>query len=282
MCSVCDKIQPTYAVPQSKTPTHCFGCKKEGMINVKHRKCSVCNKKRPNYGPEGSKRPTHCVSCKDPSMIDLVHTMCKTPLCMTRADQSVYEGYCLRCAVHNGIEVKRNYKTREKAVVDSVKAEYSEMEWKMDKIIEGACSKRRGDMHVDLGYLYLIVEIDEHQHRGYMESCDKRRYHDIAHDVYSSSGERPIVFLRFNPDEYIDKSGSLISTPWCRLKTGLWSISKDRVIEFIDRTDILTSRINYYLDEDNIPSAPITVETMFYNGHDPSNPIATLAIEGRI
>jgi hypothetical protein len=166
--------------------------------------------------------------------------------------------------------------------LDAVKGEYPEMEWKMDKVVEGACSKRRGDMHVDLGYLYLIIEIDENQHRGYTELCDKRRYHDIAHDVYSSSGERPIVFLRFNPDEYTEKTGKKVSTPWKRLKTGLWSISRDRVIEFIDRTDILTSRINYYLDEDNIPSAPITVETMFYNGHDPSNPIATLAIEGRI
>ncbi len=282
MCSVCHKVQPIYSDPSTKTASHCFKCKTSDMINIKHQKCSVCNKKRPNYGLEGSKKPTHCASCKSSSMVDLVHTMCKTPLCSTRADQSVYDGHCVRCAVHNGFDVKRNYKTKEKYVVDIIKAEFPDIDWKSDKGIEGACSRRRGDLHADLGYLYLIIEVDESQHRGYAELCDKRRYHEIAHDVYSSSGERPIVFLRFNPDGYLDSSNTRITTPWKQLKSGLWSIGKDRIIEFLDRSDILTRRIEYYLDEDNIPSAPLIVETMFYDNHNPESPVVSLSLDGRI
>lgn len=126
------------------------------------------------------------------------------------------------------------------------------------------------------------LQVDESQHRGYAELCDKRRYHEIAHDVYSSSGERPIVFLRFNPDGYVDSSNTRITTPWKQLKSGLWSIGKDRIIEFLDRLDILTQRIEYYLDEDNIPSAPLIVETMFYDNHNPDSPVVSLSLDGRI
>jgi hypothetical protein len=203
-------------------------------------------------------------------------------MCNTRAEQSVYDGFCVRCAVYNGVNVKRNHKTREKAVTDVIKEEFSEMDWKTDKIIDGACSRRRGDIHVDLGYLYLIIEIDERQHRGYPELCDKRRYHEIALDVYSSSGERPIVFLRFNPDGYTDNEGIVVTTPWGRTKTGLWSLTKERIIEFLDRTDVLTNRIEYYMDEDNIPSNPLTVETMFYDGHNPDTTVIHLDLTNRI
>ena len=60
------------------------------------------------------------------------------------------------------------------------------------------CSKRRPDLFLDLGYQILIIEIDENQHLDYDCSCENKRIMELSQDV----GHKPIVFIRFNPDEY--------------------------------------------------------------------------------
>jgi hypothetical protein len=65
-----------------------------------------------------------------------------------------------------------------------------------DKIVEGGCSRRRPDVRIDMGSHIIIVECDEDQHKGY--SCENKRMMEI----FQNCGNRPIVFIRFNPDSY--------------------------------------------------------------------------------
>ena len=50
----------------------------------------------------------------------------------------------------------------------------------------------------------IIVEIDENAHINYDSSCENKRLMELSQDL----GFRPIVFIRFNPDDYIDKEGN--------------------------------------------------------------------------
>lgn len=51
------------------------------------------------------------------------------------------------------------------------------------------------DIRFDCIWFQLIVEIDEHQHRGAGYKCDKRRMYDIIAKL-----GMPCIFIRYNPD----------------------------------------------------------------------------------
>ncbi len=55
-------------------------------------------------------------------------------------------------------------------------------------------------MFLDLGYQVVIVEIDENQNIDYDCSCENKSLMELSLDV----NHRPIVFIRFNPDEYTE------------------------------------------------------------------------------
>tara|TARA_B100000787_G_C16097671_1_gene251957 strand:+ start:308 stop:586 length:279 start_codon:yes stop_codon:yes gene_type:complete len=63
------------------------------------------------------------------------------------------------------------------------------------------------DIRYDCLTYHLIVEIDEHRHRGRAYKCDERRMYDIIAKL-----GQPCVFVRYNPDNVVDGSlGSLSS-----------------------------------------------------------------------
>ena len=58
------------------------------------------------------------------------------------------------------------------------------------------CSKKRPDVYFELAKHCVIVEIDEHQHNTYDDSCECARINEIVNGI----GGKPIVIIRFNPD----------------------------------------------------------------------------------
>ena len=69
--------------------------------------------------------------------------------------------------------------------------------------------EKRPDLFLDFGYQVLIVEIDENQHQNYDCSCENKRLMELSQDVQ----HKPIVFIRFNPDDYMDQERK-ISSCW--------------------------------------------------------------------
>ena len=187
-----------------KIPLFCGVHKKDDMINIMVRKCIVdgCQNTSPKYNIEGHKTGPYCKTHKTEIMVDVVSKRCKTHLCGIIIGNNKYEGYCLRCFVHTFPDkpVSRNYKTKERATVETVLEKFQDMTWTCDKTIQDGCSFRRPDVKCDMGSHIVIIEIDEYKHAEYECSCENKRIMEISQDV----GHRPIVFIRFNPDGYTD------------------------------------------------------------------------------
>jgi hypothetical protein len=218
-------------------------------------------KTRSTYNLEGEKIALYCSQHKLEGMVDVIHKTCKTYLCYTRV-QEKYDGYCLFCYMNLFPDkpVSRNYKTKEYSVVDFVKSTYPNLNWISDKIISRGCSKRRPDLLLDLGYQNLIVEIDENQHIDYDCSCENKRIIELSQDL----GHRPIVFIRFNPDDYICEGKTHVSC-WGTDKNGICVVKKSKKDEWSKRLNALEEQIKYWINPVNQTNKTIEIVQLFYD-----------------
>ena len=103
----------------------------------------------------------------------------------------------------------------------------------------------------------IIIEVDENQHNGYDGSCENERLMLISQDL----AYRPIVFIKFNPDSYINENGVKITSPWKKTTTGI-SLSDKSTLDWNDRLDVLVEKFNYWCE--NVPEKTITIEKLFF------------------
>ena len=227
---------------------------------VSRNKLCYCKKAQPNFNYEGL-NPNYCIQCKKDNMIDVTHKRCKTHLCNTRP-QDKYEGYCLRCYIHNfpNKPVAKNYKTKEFAVVEFVKLWFPNFSWLADKQIKDGCSSKRPDLLLDLGYQIIIVEIDENQHNKYDCSCENKRLMELSQDL----GHRSIIFIRFNPDDYINQNNERTRSCWSITKiTGIVKIEYKK--EWNNRLECLKEQINYWIQPENKTDKTLEIIQLFYD-----------------
>jgi hypothetical protein len=185
--------------------------------------------------------------------------LCKSEWCEKFSTK--YDGYCLFCYVNLFPDkpVTRNYKTKEKDVVDRILNLFPNLTWICDKKVQDGCSKRRPDLLLDMGTHVIIVEIDENAHTDYDCSCENKRLMEISQDL----GHRPIVFIRFNPDDYTDKDGNKIKSCWkLNRKTGLIGLDQTKKKEWIERINSLVEQINYWIK--NSTNKTIEIIQLFY------------------
>jgi hypothetical protein len=177
-------------------------------------------------------------------MVDVKNPKCISDWCSTIVNQQKYNGYCLYCFVHLFPDkpVSRNYKTKESAVDQYVREHFVDVDIVSDKAVQGGCSLRRPDILIDLGFQVLIVEIDENQHTNYDCSCENKRVMQLSIDV----GHRPIVFIRFNPDEYV-RDSIKVSSCWCINKIGICCIKKSKQAEWNRRLEVLKDHVEYWV-----------------------------------
>ena len=71
----------------------------------------------------------------------------------------------------------------------------------VDRVVDSSCNKRRPDFLIDAGTHFVVVECDEHQHRG--SACETRRMFEIAQAL-----GLPTLFVRYNPDAYKTAGGT--------------------------------------------------------------------------
>jgi hypothetical protein len=157
--------------------------------------------------------------------------------------------------------VSRNYKTKEKTVVDYIKTQFQDIDIATDKKIKDGCSRRRPDIFIDLGYQVIIIEIDENQHNNnYDCSCENKRIMELSQDV----DHRPIIFIRFNPDDY-KSDDKTISSCWCINKNGLCSVKKSKEKEWNERLNNLKNTITYWLNPNNMTNKIIEIIQLYYD-----------------
>jgi hypothetical protein len=218
-------------------------------------------KKHPAFNTEGDTKALYCSAHKLDGMVNVISPTCKSSWCSTVV-QEKYDGYCLYCYMNLFPDkpVSHNYKTKEHAVVEFVKTTFQGLSWIADKRVSGGCSKKRPDLLLDLGYQVIIVEIDENQHVDYDCSCENKRIMELSQDV----GHTPIVFIRFNPDDY-EENGTKISSCWCLDKNGICVIKKSKKCEWTQRLNTLKEQICYWTNPTNTTSKTIETIHLFYD-----------------
>ena len=261
-CLECE-VRPTFNNVGQKKGLYCVEHKKNGMIDVKHKTCIYegCDT-RPSYNLAGEKRGIYCDKHRLVDMIDVVSKSCKSEWCQTIPHFNKYDGYCLRCFIYLFPDktVSRNYKTKEYSVVEFVKTKFPHFDFVADKIISGGCSKRRPDLLLDILYQIIIIEIDENQHQDYDCTCENKRVMELSQDL----GHRPIVFIRFNPDDY-KKDGKNITSCWECDKNGICVVKKSKQKEWLERLNTLEDQIKYWTDPENMTDKTIEIIQLFYD-----------------
>ena len=294
------KLRPNFNKEGEKKSLYCSKHKKEGMVDVKSKKCIHLNcKKQPNFNLEGEKKRLYCSlhklegmvivkgkTCNEPGckkipsfntkdirkglyclthkkegMMNVIDKKCKNEWCYTLITKK-YEGYCLRCFIYMFPDkpVTRNYKTKEFAVVEHIQNKYPEFTWIADKTVQDGCSKRRPDLLLDLGYQIIILEVDENQHIDYDCSCENKRIMQLSQDL----GHRPIIFIRFNPDDY-DDQGENITSCWGTNKKGICVVKKLKKEEWTQRLTALETQIDYWVKPENQTDKIIEIVQLFYD-----------------
>jgi hypothetical protein len=158
--------------------------------------------------------------------------------------------------------VVRNYKTKERAVVEYVLQQFppETYSWIADKRVYDGCSNKRPDLFLDLGYQVIIVEVDENQHEQYDCSCENKRLMELSQDV----NHRPLVFIRFNPDDYMTAEKRITSC-WAYNKLGVCTIKKTKQKEWTTRLEALRDQITYWTDSAHQTEKTVEVMHLFYD-----------------
>ena len=108
-------------------------------------------------------------------------------------------GYCLPKNKN-----KLYQKTKEYAVVKYLKDHLPDYDFIHNQSVGSDCTKGEKensnghlypDIRYDCGHYHLIVEVDEHRHRGENYKCDEQRMYDIIAKL-----GLPCIFIRYNPD----------------------------------------------------------------------------------
>lgn len=82
-------------------------------------------------------------------------------------------------------------------------------------------------------------------------------------EISQDLGHRPIIFIRFNPDSYIDVNGVKIKSCWGLDGYGLCSIKNKN--NWNERLIKLKEKVEYWMDEKNKSNKTIKIENLFYN-----------------
>jgi hypothetical protein len=164
----------------------------------------------------------------------------------------------------------RNYKRKEHYFQDEIQTRFQNDKdnYKMifNKIVDDGCSKRRPDVLLDLFLFVLIVECDENQHKrdSYIPECENKRMMCLFEDL----GNRPIVFIRFNPDGYTDdkeKYKGCFKDIIGENRKKYYEIDYE---EWGKRINSVEEKIREYIEmfkQGEYPEKEITIEKLYYD-----------------
>ena len=83
---------------------------------------------------------------------------------------------------------------------------------------------------------------------------------ELSRDV----DHRPIIFIRFNPDEYI-LNKTTITSCWGQNKKGICVVKKSKKDEWNDRLNALKDQIKYWIHPDNAINKTVETIQLFYD-----------------
>lgn len=182
------KKEPKYGLPLQKR-THCFTHREEGMLRRPKQKCIISGCKE--YSFYGIHYPLHCETHKLPDELNMVEKKCSSCGLIMVLNQNNLCQYC-GDFIHKRVHLVKQ--TAVKNFFDANELKYDSY----DKVYDRECGLERPDFVFDRKEFVIIVEVDENQHRSYLEECECSRMVNI----YNSFGGARVMFIRYNPDKY--------------------------------------------------------------------------------
>ena len=206
----CGKVQPSFNYKGLK-PEYCSSCKLPDMIILRKRLCIKCDKGQATFNFFGEKA-RFCSQCKEPEMINIIDK-CKNKDC-TNCGNIKYRYYCTHCFSNlfpnDPLVFQIRIKSKENYVRDFLNENFDGFIHDVP-LWTGNCDcshRRRIDHRKLIGNTLLCVETDEYQHKRYNAADEEIRYDDL---YLIHSGK--FIFIRFNPDKYINSDGKQMDTP---------------------------------------------------------------------
>jgi len=119
-------------------------------------------------------------------------------------------------------------------VKDYLLVHYPNLTW--NSSIGFECGNFRPDILIDCKTHFIVVEVDENQHKGYLNECEQSRMSNITFAL-----GLPVVFVRFNPDS--------------------WKMNHiDKAVKMTERMEFLLRRIRFW---ENKPD--MSIEYLYYD-----------------
>ena len=176
------------------------------MFKRPTRPCTDC-KEQAEFGLN---KPLHCLAHQQPNEISLISQACegchrvdilnKNRRCIT---------FCEPEAQYQ--QLKQREKAQENMVLKYLDAEISNeltdesfFDFEDDKTVQNECKiMSRPDRIYDCKTHFVIVEVDEQQHKGKRSSCARGEAGELArmNNIQVAAG-MSCIFLRFNPDNF--------------------------------------------------------------------------------
>jgi hypothetical protein len=149
---------------------------------------------------------------------------------------------------------RRCTREKERAVVDFIKQDFGSDGWVFDKTID-ANNGYRPDALFRMSTHAIVVEVDENQHRGYDAIEEIIRVKKIQEDVGT-----PVIFIRFNPDKYVDNYGQTHIPHWRFDANGVYFAHNHQ--NWNARLQTLSANISKYMGF--LPSLQISEVRLFF------------------
>lgn len=250
----CDK-RARYNKPGETGSKYCLEHKEEIMVDNYKDKCIEykCNENA-DYNIKSIKKGIYCQKHKKDNMCSNKVKICKKQDCLiaayfgTKEDPKqycsshkeihMYDYTSKKCSSCNLYQVRKSpdlcaycnpdryKKTKEIKVVDFLNK--NNIKFIHNKSVGYLCGNFKPDILIDCNTHFIIVEIDEGQHKQYTKECEFARMSNI----YLANG-LPTLFIRFNPDDFDYNN-------------------KRRRTKIETRLETLLNLINEYKDKNNI------------------------------
>ena len=219
---------PSFNAPDQTIGAYCVTHKLPGMISVHTRKCqSHSCRELATYGKDEFHRAQFCVDHKADGGVCIADALrCEHTGCMSQYEFVVESetgtgaaaarkvcvahappGYeialkrmCKYCDIREDVPFvcvtcRQRMHKKEHAVVRHLRRTI-DAPFIYDESPGFECTRKRPDIRFETPTHDVIVEVDETQHRGYVESCECARISEIVGAI----GGKSVAFVRYNPD----------------------------------------------------------------------------------
>ena len=251
-----------YALP-GMLPEYCSTHRTEGMIKNPRKQCTSnpCRE----IATHGIKEPLHCDAHALENEYNLVERCCKK---CERIDVLNMDGLCVNFCSHEEKDriIKKQIKQHEEFIGKLLQTEINIPYIYQNEIVDKNCSKKRPDFVYHCGTHIVIIEVDEDQHKSYKCTAygdtkdGKMKGENIRmFDIAQSFDGLPVIFIRYNPDNFKNKNNRIVKLPTTKRHT------------------ILIKWINKYFEMKW--NNGLYVKYLFYDGYEESDASIMTIIE---